>query len=196
MVKEEVEQESGTEEVPTAQAGRRRKVTATPKDTSTAIGKTANAKTPLVPEPKAATTVFREKKIAALENGERANGMDGEGDDASLVPTTSTSRSAAAVGGKRARKAEVTNEGKERAVMKEEVDRLSCRKESFTSFLSVMKEEDDKEEDDKEEDDKEEEDKEEDNTRSTPAIKRQVLSLRMYICVRVCEKTCIPLFRF
>ena len=125
MVKEEVEQESGTEEVPTAQARRRRKVTATPKDTSTAIGKTANAKTPLVPEPKAATTVFREKKIAALENGERANGMDGEGDDASLVPTTSTSRSAAAVGGKRVRKAEVTNEGKEQAVMKEEDDKTT-----------------------------------------------------------------------
>jgi len=100
MVKEEVKEESGTEEIPTAQAGRRRKVTATPEDTST-----ANAKTPV---PKAATTAFRKnKKIAALEeDGERAHGMHGEGDDASLVPTTSPS--AAALVGKRAREAEVT----------------------------------------------------------------------------------------
>jgi len=137
-VKEEIKEESETEELPAARGGRRGKVTATPKDTTTANAKISKAQTP-VPVPKAAT--FRKKKIAALEeDGERADGMHGEGDDASLVPTTGTS--AAAVGGKRARNAEVTNEAKEQAVVKEE-----------------------------------------DDTRSTPAIKRQVVSVFIYICV-------------
>ena len=133
-VKEEVKEESETEEVPAVRARRRGKVTAPPKGTST-----ANAKTP-VPVPEAATATFRKKKIAAIEeDGERADGMHGEGDDASLVPTTGTS--AAAVGGKRARNAEVTNEAKEQAVVKEEHD-----------------------------------------TRSTHAIKQQVLSVFTYFC--------------
>jgi len=71
-----------------------------------------------VPIPKAAANASRKSKAAeAGEDGEQAEAMHGEDDNASAVPTTCAS--VAAVGGKRARVVKASIETKAQTLVKE-----------------------------------------------------------------------------